>query len=133
MRTTATPWSLRAWPPVLWQARRQCELHFRHLGTMVTCPEEGMGQTVWGTDAADGEAGVAWDWIELRRGAVAMADPMAVVTNLRLIGDAGEVLTAQQAACFLNEIVHALPWQHEVHRALAGQPGSRPTAQLALR
>jgi hypothetical protein len=118
MSTTTTPWSLRAWPPVLWQARRQRELQFRHLGTMITSPEEGMGQTVWGSAAADGEAGVAWDWIELRRGAVAMADPMAVVTNLRLIGDAGEVLTAQQAACFLNEIVHALPWQDEVQRAL---------------
>jgi hypothetical protein len=32
------------------------------------------------------------------------------------------VLTAQQSARFLNEIVRALPWQHEVRRALENRP-----------
>jgi hypothetical protein len=114
--TSTSPWSLRAWPAVLWQAHRKTELAFEHLGTLVTSPADRTGQTMWG--ARDGEAGVAWDWVELPIGAVAMADPMSVVTNLRLVGDAGEVLTAQQAARFLNEIVHALPWQREVQRAL---------------
>ena len=49
---------------------------------------------------------------------VAMADPMSVITNLRLVGEEGEVLTALESARFLNEIVHALPWQNEVQRAL---------------
>jgi hypothetical protein len=116
---THTSWTLRAWPPILWQARRQTELAFEHLSTLVTSPDERTGQTMWGSRGSDGsEAGVAWDWVELPRGAVAMADPMSVVTNLRLVGDAGEVLTAQQAARFLNEIVHGLPWQCEVQRAL---------------
>ena len=113
-----TPWTLRAWPPILWQADRQSELSFHHLGTLVTSPDETAGQTIWGGHAEDGDAGVAWDWVQLPRGAVAMADPMSVVTNLRLLGDHGEVLTAQQAARFLNEIVHKLPWQREVQRAL---------------
>jgi hypothetical protein len=43
---------------------------------------------------------------------------MSVISNLRLVGDQGEVLTAQQSARFLNEIVRALPWQSEVQRAL---------------
>jgi hypothetical protein len=38
---------------------------------------------------------------------------------LRIIGDEGSVLTAMQAARFLNGLVHALPWQDEVGRALA--------------
>jgi len=75
---------------------------------------------MWAGSAANGEAGVAWDWIQISRGVVAMADPMSVVTNLRLVGDEGEVLTPLEAARFLNEIVHALPWQHEVARALHG-------------
>jgi len=77
---------------------------------------------MWGGSSADGEAGVAWDWVQVAHGIVAMADPLAVVTNLRFIGDEGEVLTAYEAARFLNEIVHALPWQHEVARALASPP-----------
>ena len=47
------------------------------------------GQTIWAGTAADGEAGVAWDWMQIARGVVAMADPMSVVTNLRLVGNAG--------------------------------------------
>ena len=76
------------------------------------------GQTIWGGQSAGGEAGVAWDWVQICGDVVAMADPMSVITNLRLVGDEGEVLTCWQAARFLNQIVHALPWQHEVARAL---------------
>lgn len=79
------------------------------------------GQTVWAASAAEGEAGMAWDWIQIARGVVAIADPMSLVTNVRLIGDEGEVLTAQQSALYLNELVRALPWQAEVQRALKGR------------
>jgi hypothetical protein len=80
------------------------------------------GQTIWAGSAAEGDCGMAWDWIMVARGVVAMADPMCVITNLRLLGDQGEVLTAQQSARYLNEIVRGLPWQHEVRRALDGRP-----------
>ena len=66
----------------------------------------------------DGQVGVAWDWVQVSRGVVAMADPMCVVSNLRLIGAQGEVLTAWESARHLNQIVYGLPWQGEVQRAL---------------
>ena len=116
------PWSLRSWPPVLWQARTHSAMHFMHLGTCVTVHDDlhlrTAGQTVWGNVLSDGRAGVAWDWVQMPRGMLAMADPMCVVTNLRVVGEHGEVLTAFDAARVLNEIVYALPWQTEVHRAL---------------
>lgn len=115
-------WTVGAWPPVLWQPDRESRPHFVHLGTHVAprlnrdwpCT----GQTVWGGRAADSAAGVSWDWIEVADGIVAIADPMMMITNLRLIGSEGEVLTAHEAAPHLNSIVHALPWQLEVQRAL---------------
>jgi hypothetical protein len=117
-----TPWSVRAWPPLLWQAGRSAQLRWRHVGTCVTQPgtqeAHSAGQTLWAGAGDGGEAGVAWDWVQITSDVVAMADPMSVVSNLRLIGNEGEVLTALQSARFLNEIVHALPWQHEVQRAL---------------
>lgn len=120
----ATPWSLRAWPPILWQAGRSAGLQFQHIGTLVTFSGDRSsgtaGQTIWGGCAEDGEAGVAWDWVQVSRGVVAMADPMSVVSNLRFVGEQGEVLTALEAVRFLNELVHQLPWQHEVARALRG-------------
>ena len=80
------------------------------------------GQTLWGGSLDDGDAGVAWDWVQISRGVVALADPMSVVTNLRLVGDEGEVLTALQASRYLNALVHELPWQGEVERGLRGLP-----------
>lgn len=116
------PWTLRAWPPVLWQATSTSKLHFTHLGTRVLTSHDShqpsTGQTLWGGGRDHGGAGVAWDWIQVMPGIVAMADPMSVITNLRLLGAEGEVLTAWQAARYLNQIVHDLPWQEEVQRVI---------------
>jgi hypothetical protein len=77
-----------------------------------------MGQTFWIGPAEAGEAGMAWDWVRLDGGVVAMADPMAVISNLRLVDPQGHVLTSFQAALHLNALVHGLPWQDEVCRLL---------------
>lgn len=118
----ATAWSLRAWRPLLWQANEPAHVRFHHLGTRITLggdmPGNVAGQTVWAAQAAGGEAGMAWDWVQIARGVVAIADPMSVVSNVRLLGDEGEVLTAVQSARYLNELVRGLPWQQEVQRAL---------------
>lgn len=116
-------WALRGWPPVLWQPCTKASLHLRHVGTHVSHPGDQInrcsGQTIWAAESEDGEAGVAWDWIQLSRGIVAMADPMTVVTNLRLVSPEGDVLTAFEAARHLNSLLHQLPWQDEVERVLA--------------
>ena len=115
-------WIVYAWAPVLWQASSAPELHLVHLSTRVLnfgdkdCPSS--GQTLWGDDSDDRAAGVAWDWVELRRGVVAMSDPLGMVTNLRLLDAHGEVLNQSQVAVHLHQLVHALPWQSEVTRAL---------------
>jgi hypothetical protein len=57
--------------------------------------------------------------VQLHQGVVAMADPMGLVTNLMLLDARGEPIPALKATLRLNEIVHALPWQTEVERALA--------------
>ena len=119
----ATAWSLRAWPRLLWQAGAHPHARFRHVDTCIVLASESLGppagQTVWAASVADCQAGMAWDWVQVTQGVVAIADPMSLVTNVRLIGEEGEVLTAQQSARFLNELVRTLPWQQEVHRALS--------------
>lgn len=114
-------WIVCAWPPLLWQAERAPNLHFVHLGTRVFTQgdnDQPCGQTVWGNPSADPAAGVAWDWVEVQEGVVAMADPMGLVTNLQLTDSNGTILPSTQAALHLNGLVHMLPWQTEVQRAL---------------
>lgn len=116
------PWVLRSWRPVLWQTDRPSPERFEHRGTRVTFTGDARvrmaGQTLWAGETDEGEAGLAWDWVQTSRGVVAMADPMAVITNLRLVGTEGEVLTSLRASIYLNALVHELPWQGEVERAL---------------
>lgn len=115
-------WIVRAWPPVLWQTDASPPRDFVHLGTQVISTGDGMhrctGQTLWGRPSDVGEAGLAWDWVELPQGVVAMADPLAVISNLRIVGPEGEELSGFETMLRLNELVHALPWQDEVQRAL---------------
>jgi len=115
-------WIVYALTPVLWQAGCAADLQLVHLGTQVlnsrTEETPCSGQTLWGRDADDAVTGVAWDWVELRQGVVAMSDPFGVVTNLRLIDAQGDVLPMRQAALHLHQLVHALPWQSQVRRAL---------------
>ena len=115
-------WIVCAWPPVLWQADSASRLHLVHLGTRVLHyggqASPCSGQTLWGEASPDRSAGVAWDWIELQEGVVAMADPLGLVTNLKLLDAKGEALSAFEVAVRLNGLVHALPWQNEVQRAL---------------
>ena len=124
----STPaWVVYSWPPVLWQADIAPELPFVHLGTRVlvggTCGVGSSGQTVWGSSGdRSNAAGVAWDWIEVQRGVVAMADPMGLVTNLTLLNARGEPIPSLRATLQLNELVRTLPWQEEVQRALARDP-----------
>jgi hypothetical protein len=117
---TSASWALRAWPPVLWQADCDSPPQFLHVDTRVLSNNStSAGQTVWAAPLDDGEeVGIAWDWVQLPRGVVALADPMSVVSNLRVMGPDGGVLTAWQAARHLNHLVHGLPWQREVSRAL---------------
>ena len=45
------PWTVRAWPPLLWQVDNLRPLLLRHLGTRVTNPGDQVsrtaGQTIW--------------------------------------------------------------------------------------
>ena len=115
-------WIVYAWAPVLWQARSAPDLHLVHLGTRVlTFGDDDTpctGQTLWAEQSDKFSAGVAWDWIELRAGVVAMSDPFGMVTNLRLLDDHGAALSQTEVAVQLHQLVHALPWQEEVQLAL---------------
>lgn len=120
---TTSAWTLRAWPPVFRAAGHPLPATFEHRSTRIfddgTDTRPCTGQTMWVWPAEDGDVGVAWDWVQVSRGVVSMLDPMSVLTNMKLLGDSGEVLTAWQAARHLNEIVFMLPWQREVRRALS--------------
>lgn len=116
------PWAVRAWPPLLWQLGKNNSLPLQHLCTQVNPAGDAafrtVGQTLWGADCREGQAAMAWDWVELAEGLYALADPMAIITNLRLVDDSGEVLPDIETVRHINGIVHGLPWQQAVEHAV---------------
>jgi hypothetical protein len=76
------------------------------------------GTTLWGEFSNEGDAGLAWEWVEIAKGVVAMTDPMSVITNLQLITETGDILSAPTAALRFNQFIRKLPWQLEVRRLL---------------
>lgn len=123
--TMPPPWALYAWPAIFCQADDKRKARFVHLGTRVTTVGDTggwcAGQTVWAEHWDEGEAGIAWDWIQIADGVVAMANPLCVLTNLRLVGEHGELLPARESALHLSRLVCQLPWQDEVWRAASLQ------------
>jgi hypothetical protein len=106
----------------LWQASATLDLQLVHLSTRVLTFGDRAGpcsgQTLWGDALAEPSAGVAWDWVQIQQGVVAIADPLGLITNLTLLDPEGDALSGPQMAMHLNKIVHGLPWQSEVQRAL---------------
>jgi hypothetical protein len=118
---SAPPLALYSWPTVFWRTNSRRRPTFRHLATRVTSGgrcEPCSGHTIWGRLSEDGDAGLAWDWVEIASGVVAMVDPMRVSTNMQLLDVDGDVLAATQAALHFNQFVRRLPWQDEVRRLL---------------
>lgn len=95
-------------------------LEWHHLITPCSRPADGRmaicsGSTVWVARLDANEiASLAWEWALIDPpGAVAMADVLAIETNLHLRGPDGAALSSGERAAFLARIVAKLPW-HEV-------------------
>jgi hypothetical protein len=116
-------WQIIAWAPVVTTIEQfdKTITRFRHLATSVQgdasdhLPRH--GQVLWGTEVDGRMVGVAWDWSEVKRNIVAMADPMRVVTNLTLVANDGSPLEQCERLVFLNNAIHDMVWQSDVVQA----------------
>lgn len=128
-------WSISAWPTKLWHST-QIQPAFTHLDTQVSPAGDGLfggasGQTSWVAAIDGGQAALAWDWVLLRPGVVAMGDPMSILTNIVFVGADGVELAPESVPARLNTLVHHLPWQAQVRRSL--RDSVRPQERLLHR
>jgi hypothetical protein len=102
------------------------EIHrFEHIGTVQAHPSAGddydckHGQVVWGVPSGDLPVAVCWDWAEVRAGVVALANPMTVFSNVRLLAEDGAPLSHGQTLLELNGVIHELDWQRQLCEELS--------------
>jgi len=102
--------------------------HLQHLQSSVSDRNDKCvsGVTLWAATlgTAHQRVGIAWTWLRMGREVVALADPMRISTNARLVSADGLRLTPDQALLHLNNIVNALPWQAEVLKLERSGSGS---------
>lgn len=82
-------------------------------------PKLHRGSTIWlSSDAQARPIALAWDWVEVRDGVVAMVDPMAIISNLECLEDTDQFSAGDYKLLSLNQIVYQLDWQSRVCRAI---------------
>ena len=77
------------------------------------------GETTWAMTSTLGTMTILFEWAEVTRGVLALANPMGIVSNVRLMTDEGDLLTPAQTLLQLNFTVHELEWQTVVASKLA--------------
>ncbi len=132
--TNLPPWAVTSMPTVWLDACDPVALarSFRPVSAVTGSDARGpgalrQGQALWGARTRHGDVGVAWDWVELRPRVLALADPMQILSNLQLRLEGGAWMNERQRILWLNDLVHALPWQAEL--ALPGPGQVDPALQ----
>lgn len=80
-------------------------------------PDTCRGSTVWGATFKGESVGLAWEWVSVRPGVIAMGDPMTILTNLEIVAGDGTNLQHSEKLLKLHELIFALPWQTVVRDA----------------
>ena len=124
-------WELLSWPTV-WSGTEDhtgIASRLRHLSTSV-CQERTddgcvIGQVLFGLESGAERFGIAWDWVALGGRVLAIADPMAIVSNLHFVGGDGRAVAESERILELNNVVNSVPWQRRVCRALPSDAARR--------
>jgi hypothetical protein len=83
------------------------------------------GLTAWIWSRGHKRAVIAWEWIELSTGVLVLADPNALASNLRFVGELQgmeRVEVRNRNVLMLNTIVHGLRWQERVLSEVRSRP-----------
>jgi hypothetical protein len=123
---TMRSWMVMAWPRV--DHKVSAELlglpGFKHMETALRQdPDESgrrVGESVWlSVQRGKRVTGVAWEWVEVAPGLVALSDLNSVVSNARWVSELGTEFDELTSVVVLNLVLHALPWQQQALDCLA--------------
>jgi hypothetical protein len=82
------------------------------------------GQTTWAWEEHGFLCAVGWDWVEIQRHVLVMADPMSIITNVEFVSEENEELCTERVKLILlNSIIYLLPWQKEALGSLGNTLG----------
>lgn len=136
--TNLPPWAVTSMPTVWLEACDPVALarSFRPLSATVHPDSKAAdalryGQALWGSRTRQGDIALAWDWVEVQRHVYAIADPMQILSNVQLRLDDGAWMNERHRILWLNDLLHALPWQAELAEPAPPRIADNPLQRLA--
>lgn len=136
-----SPWAVVSWPVVEWYIPKQRSKWppFSHGVTGAHRDDAAClhrGTSLWIGMLDNQSIGLAWDWVEVRGGVVALIDPNGICSNLRLLHDQDHGQSELATCLSLYRLVHGLDWQPAAVAAIrkaqaSSQLAQRPTAGVA--
>jgi hypothetical protein len=125
---TVRSWMVKSWPQVRLQVTDDFRgmPEFQHISTLwredLAGREGRVGETVWAARLGNQDVvGLAWEWVEVRPGLVALLDPNAMISNAKLVGEDGVELDELRAIIAVNVVSHAVPWQARALDVIGGR------------
>jgi hypothetical protein len=118
------PWMIKSWPLVDLQVPETADTwpQFWHANTTVLDArdegENARGDTVWLGEVGRHRIAVAFEWAELRKGVVVLADQNWIVSNIRPLRADKTYQEHLEALVSFNRLAHALAWQPAVSAVL---------------
>ncbi len=106
------------------------KLGFDHWRTEWRAPEKsappspfadllGNGFSTWEISTRESCIWLAWDWVILTGGVIALTNPLEIRSNAMLLGEGYRHLPRQDSSAILVSLIHDLPWRDEVESLLA--------------
>ena len=129
---------IKSWATLEWYLPPQSDQlpSFKHVGAQVRDDGSSLGfragDTVWVAQDEQWQAGLAWEWVEVKPGVVMLADPNSIVTNLQFVDAEDQHVYGLAKTIAINRLVHGLPWQQSVCALLPDQALHAPTGATAL-
>jgi hypothetical protein len=126
---TTPPWSILSWARHEWYmpTQRRAWPKFMHGATVLhpeSQPQRARGASLWVGQIGGNKVGLAWDWEEVGPGVIALVDGNGIISNLVFLRDEDHYQSALANVVSHARLVHSLPWQAAVVRALSGIKGA---------
>jgi hypothetical protein len=109
-------WAVASWPTVEWYIpKHKAKWPKFNQGAVSAHREEPSslhrGTALWVGVIGNQAVGLAWDWVEVKDGVLAIADPNGICSNLRLLKDEDHFESEAATCLSLYRLVHRLQWQ----------------------
>lgn len=134
---TDTTVALGMWRPVTARLRDwlQAVPRLEHFSTSRFRRRHGgleQGESIWSVSDDEPSIAIYFNWAEISTGVLALVDPMAAFSNVRLLDERGRLLPSDMSTVHINQALYEIDWRSPVCERLDEWRQAVPEAGLPM-